>query len=197
MKCQKCNFENEKGSKFCGNCGTPLEQKTNIPKKPLMTKNQKIFTLIAVIGIVAIGTSIHYSNILMGEPALVDHNFEVINMKVPDGSNFVLVDKKTQNIPNGFIGFMNKGEYGQRISSVFITSASDANITIGDVIEENRDMKLSYNATDTNIYTLQIKKPNCTIGLIGRDVDLMKKIAETIEVKNLDSIQPQSVVVNV
>lgn len=197
MKCQKCNFENDKGSKFCGNCGTPLEQEPIKPKKPLMNKNQKIFTLIAVIGIIAIGASIHYSNILMDEPTLVDHDFEVINMKVPDGSNFVVIDHKTQNTPNGYIGFMNKGEYGQRISSVFITSASDANITIGDVIEENGDMKLAYNATDTNIYTLQIKKPNCTIGLIGRDADLMKKIAETIEVKNLDSIQPQSVVVNV
>ena len=197
MKCQKCNFKNEKGSKFCGNCGATLKQVPVKPKKPLMTKNQKIFTLIAVIGIIAIGASIHYSNILMGEPSLVGHDFEVINMKVPDGSNFVVVDHKTQNIPNGYIGFMNKGEYGQRISSVFITTASDLDFAVGDVIEENGDMKLTHNVTDVNIYNLQIKKPNCTIVLMGRDADLMKKMAETIEVKNLDSIQPQSVVVNV
>ena len=197
MKCQKCNFKNEKGSKFCGNCGAPLKQVPVKPKKPLMTKNQKIFTLIAVIGIIAIGASIHYSNILMGEPSLVDHDFEVINMKVPDGSNFVVEDHKTQNVPIGFIGFMNKGEYCERIALVFITTTTDENITMGEVIEENGDMTLTHNITDENVYNLQIKKPNCVITLMGRDADLMKKMAETIEVKNLDSIQPQAVVVNV
>lgn len=197
MKCQKCNFENKKGSKFCENCGTPLNQTPKKPKIPLMTKNQKIFTLIAIIGIIAIGISIHHSNILMGEPTLVDHDFNVINMKVPDGSNFVVEEHKTQNTPNGYITFMNKGEYGERISAVLIATGSNLNITLGDVIEENEDMKLTHNVTDPTIYILQIKKPNCIIQLMGCDVELMKKMAETIEVKNLDSIQPQSVEVKI
>lgn len=193
MKCMKCNTINDENSKFCSNCGAPLNKVQVKAKKLQMTKRQLIFTLIAVIGIFVIGASIHYSNILMGEPTLVGHDFDgVITMNVPDESNFVIKDYRTQNTLSGFIGYINKGQYGHRISIVFITQA-DANILSGDIIEEYDNVKITKNYE--NFYNLYITKDNCQVMLSGEDLNLMKKMAETIEVKSLDLLQLQTTTV--
>lgn len=194
MICDKCNTINEDSAKFCHNCGAPLKAQVK-PKKYRMDKRQLIFTLIAVIGIIALGASIHYSNILMGEPAMVGHDFNgVITMNVPDGSNFVVESYVTQNAPNGMIGFLNKGKYAFRISSVIITPAND-NGHVGEVIEEYDNVKITKIEKNGTIYNLYITKDNCQVILNGADVNLMKKMAETIEVKSLDPIQIQTTTV--
>jgi hypothetical protein len=198
MKCTKCGAKNEDDAKFCLNCGADLKKQKVKPKKQSMTKKQTIFTIIAVIGIIAIGASIHYSNILMGEPGLVGHDFDgIITMDVPEESNFVIKDIRTQNAIAGYAGFVNKGEYGFRTSSVMITSSA-SNMTMGEVIEDNGNMKITHNGTgDDTLYNIYVNKDNCQIILVGWDLDLMKKMANTIEVKNLDAIQPQTTAVPV
>ena len=32
MRCEQCQFENEEGAKFCGNCGAPLAPRTPQPR---------------------------------------------------------------------------------------------------------------------------------------------------------------------
>ena len=198
MKCQNCNANNEDNAKFCIHCGSSLERQPVKAKKPLMTRKQLIFTLIAVIGIIAVGAAIHYSNILMGEPQLVSHDFQAVTMSVPEGSNFVLTDQMTQNTQNGFIAFMNKGDYGYRFSGIFITQKADRDLLFGNIIEDNGDTKVSENTSDGyTIYQLQISKPDYLIVLTGGDLNLLKKMAETIEVKDMSVIQPQTTSVNV
>ncbi|MBQ9025621.1 MAG: zinc ribbon domain-containing protein [Methanobrevibacter sp.] len=192
MKCLKCNTQNDDDARFCVKCGAVLE-KPKTPKKQLMTKRQIILTIIAVIAIIAVGASIHYSNILMGEPTLVGHDFDgIFTMDVPEGSNFVLKDLRTQNALFGYAGYINKGDYGYRIAIVMITPSNN-DISSGDVIEDDGTMKVTKNMTDNeNPYNLYIKKDNCQIMMSGWDLDLMKRMAETIEIKNLDSLQVQT-----
>ena len=198
MKCLKCNTENDNDAKFCDNCGALLENPPVKAKKQLMTQKQLILTIIAVIAIIATGAAIHYSNILLTEPQLVGHNFQAITMDVPDESNFVLEDQMVQNAQNGVITFLNKGKYSMRVSSIIISSANSTSI-MGDVIEENGNMTVSTNNTTGSfqMYFLYIHGPNYMIVMEGGDLELMKKMAETIEVKDLSIVQPRTVQVNI
>lgn len=197
MRCPKCNTENENEAKFCVNCGSPLKNLPIKPKKQLMTRKQLIFTIIAVIAIVSTGIAIHYSNVLLTEPRLVGHDFQAITMEVPDSSNFVLETQLTQNVENGLIGFLNKGDYCERISGVMISSAKTPS-TFGTVIEENGNMIVTTNTSDPDhAYNLYIQEPDCQIIIIGKDLNLMKKLAETIEIKDVGIVQPRTVQVNI
>ena len=111
----------------------------------------------------------------MGKPAMAGHDFNgVITMNVPDGSKFVVETYVTQNAPIGMIGYFNKGKYGFRISSLII-STSNNNQTMGEIIEEYDNVKITKNKKNGTIYNLHITKYNCQVILNGADVNLMKK----------------------
>lgn len=111
----------------------------------------------------------------MGKPAMAGHDFNgVITMNVPDGSKFVVETYVTQNAPIGMIGYMNKGKYAFRISSVIITPAND-NRHVGEVIEEYDNVKITKNKKNGTTYYLYITKDNCKVILNGNEINLMKK----------------------
>ena len=66
---------------------------------------------------------------------------------------------------------------------------------MGEIIEEYDNVKITKNEKNGTTYNLYITKDNCHVILNCADVNLMKKMAETIEVKSLDPIQIQTTTV--
>ena len=200
MKCNKCNSENNDSAKFCHICGAKLETpKTtkksflNLPS-PLMDRQQLIITILAIIAIILAGVVLSYTNILAPQPTLQTKDFGAFAISIPEGSNFVLEDQITQQPGNLYQGYMNKGKWGYQISTISIFESKN-NVELGELIEDNGNQKIYLNKSDAiDTYILIEDKGECSIMLIGQNVDLLKKMAETFEIKDLDSIRKNGTV---
>ena len=100
MNCPKCGNENENEAKFCKHCGTPLNSVSNATTKTTDKNKMIIIALIAVVAILAVGV-LFAGGLFKSDVPLEKKDFEVFEMDVPVGSEFVA----TSSLPSyGNIG---------------------------------------------------------------------------------------------
>lgn len=195
MKCNRCNSENNDSAKFCHKCGAKLEKPKTTKKSfldlpsPLMDRQQLIMTAIAVVIIILAGAVLIYTNALAPQPTLQTKDFGAFAISVPEGSNFVLKDKITQIPGDLYVGYINKGEWGYQIATISV-SESKTVPDIGELIEDNGNQKIFYNQSNSiSMYILYEDKGDCSIMLIGTNLNLLKEMAESFELKDLDMLR--------
>ena len=196
MKCNECNAINDSDAKFCHNCGAklkeqpkPVKKSSSKRKKPLMDKNQVIFTVLGVIAIILAGALLSYSGALMPQPELRTQDFGAFAISVPTESTFVLEDQLTQTPGNFYVGYLNKGDWGYQIASISLYEKKDTNY-LGELIESsgNRNITVETNGT-FKIYMLYEERQDCELFLQGQNLELLKKMADSLEIKNLDLLR--------
>lgn len=190
MKCHKCNSENNDGAKFCHKCGTRLKRTKSKTKKPLMNQQQIIITIISVIIIILAGAVLSYTNILAPQPTLQTKDFGAFAISVPEGSNFVLKEKITQIPGRLYVGYINKGNWGNQISTISVSENKVVPTSTGELLEDNGNQKIFANKSSYGtIYTLYEDKGSCGLMIIGKNLNLLKEMAKTFQIKNLDSLR--------
>ena len=156
-----------------------------------MNKKLSVVILIAVILIIAGGYLIVTNpsgETLVDESSatLKPHDFGVFSMDIPEGSNFTI-----QNEASGIKSYQNNGSYADEISRVII------NKNLTDSLIGDNSQSIS-NSSDQQIYSSVFKNEtiykfvcvhdDVDVILIGDDLNLLKEIADTIEIKDAKSL---------
>lgn len=156
-----------------------------------MDKKSLIVIAIAVI-LIVVGAYLIFSNqpggqsVESSDMALKTHDFELFSMDTPDGSNFTL-----KNEADGMKYYNNSGEYSGNISSIIINKGLTDSL-IGD-----NSISIS-NSTSGNVYSSQFKNEtiyklvsshdDVDVILMGNDLNLLKELSNTIEIKDASGL---------
>jgi len=185
MKCPKCGNENNPESKFCKNCGNPLDSQVKTSTNNSGKEKKIIIGLIIVIvAILAIGT-LYGMGVFKGEVPLETKDFDAFKLDVPVGSEYVLKDSSSKNKSNLFVCYQNKGDYefdafGFYVGNNITKKAASWN---GELYEKDGKIEIYKNDSSTGapIYSLYYDSGDGMILIIGSNTDTMKKMAKSLK----------------
>ncbi len=154
-----------------------------------MDKKFLIILAVALI-LIVMGTVLIFSSsekiIESADIPLKTHDFKLFEINTPKGSDF-----KIKNEADGMKYYQNKGNYSDALSGIII------NKNLTDSLVGDNVVSIS-NSTDEQIYSFSLKnKTNykCVIHqdkadiiLIGDDLNLLKEISQTVNIKNVDNL---------
>lgn len=188
MKCHKCNSENSDTAKFCHKCGAELGASTE-PKKSFLEGKGLIILVIAVVAILAVAVA-GYAVFIGSQPNLQTKDFGGFSISVPEGSDFVLKTNIT-NIPGKlYVGYVNAGKWNTEAYSISISESKTVPTSTGEQVESSGNQKIFANKTSSGtIYTLYEDKGSCAIMLIGSNLNLLKEMSKTFQLKSLDALK--------
>jgi hypothetical protein len=117
---------------------------------------------------------------------LKTQDFELFEIDIPKGSNFTV-----KNEADGMKYYQNDGEYSTNISGIIINKNLTDSL-IGDasvpVSNSSSEQIYSFMLKNKTSYKYVSKQGDVDIILIGDDLNLLKEISETIEVKDTDNL---------
>lgn len=180
MKCPKCGCENKNNASFCIECGEKLENKSTTTK---MDQNKLIIIgLIVVICILAVGI-LFASGVFNNDIPLETTDFGNFKMLTPVGSEF----EEFTSIPEfgnigGLVYLKNVGNYSKEVT-VFGVSKMGASIPSEMKFDHDEgDVKVFKDKENTGLYMAAITKGDYFFDVMGRDVNAMVKMIDSIEV---------------
>jgi hypothetical protein len=156
-----------------------------------MNKKLSLVVIIAIILIVLGGyliiTNPFSSNVVdESSISLKTQDFGAFSIKVPEGSNFTV-----KNDADGIKSYENNGSYADNFSRIIINK----NLTES-LIGDNSESIL--NTTDEQVYSSVFKNEtvykyvslhgDVDVILIGDDLNLLKEISDTIEIKDVNDL---------
>ena len=156
-----------------------------------MNKKLSVVILIAAILIIAGGYLIVTNpsgETLNNESSLKlkTYDFGVFSMDIPEGSNFTI-----QNEAGGMKSYQNNGSFADNFSRIIINK----NLTESLIGDNSQSIS---NSTNYQIYSSVFKNQtvykyvsihgDVDVILIGDDLNLLKEIADTIEIKDVKSL---------
>lgn len=156
-----------------------------------MDKKLSLVIIIAAVLIIVGGYLIMtnpFGETLIDESSITlkPHDFEVISMDVPVGSNFTI-----QNEANGIKSYHNNGSYADEFSRVIINkNLSDS--LIGDnsqsILNTSEEKIYSSVFKNETVYKYVSIHDDADVILIGDDLNLLKEIADTIKIKDVKNL---------
>ena len=157
-----------------------------------MDKKLSLVVIIAVILIVC-GCYLIFTNSFNGDVSgdslkvpLKKQDFKLFEIDTPEGSNFTL---KNEN--EGMKFYQNTGKYSENISSIIIDKGLTDSL-IGDNLQSisNSSSEQIYSSLFKNetVYRLVSNQGEVDIILAGNDLNLLKEVSNTIEIKDVSSI---------
>ena len=185
--CSKCGTKLEDNEEFCSNCGASLKKDTSAKsqKNPSFDSKKLIFVAIGVI-IILIAGVILLGGVVNSVP-LEHADFEIFEMDVPEGSDFQIY----KSFSNTII-YSNHGQYSEDMGGIAVSTEPFDDSIIGKLVESNENMKLY--KVDENSFIgknggsdfseLVYQKDGLYFHLDGSNPALLKKVAETIELKS-------------
>lgn len=187
MRCPKCDSENNDTAKFCHKCGADLKSAPAKTEKSLLD-NKGLIAIIAIIAIVA-AAAVGYA-VIASQPALENKDFGAFSISLPKGSNFVLESSVT-NVPGKlYVAYTNRGEHSNDAYSFSISESKIVPTNAGQQVETSGSQKIFENKTSSgSVYTLYDDRGSCALILIGGNLNLLKEMAKTFQIKNLDSLR--------
>jgi hypothetical protein len=156
-----------------------------------MNKKLSVIILIAIILIIIGGYLIisnPFSSNITDESSinLKAHDFGLFSMNVPEGSNFTV-----QNEIDGMKSYQNSGSYSDNLSRIIINKNMTDSL-IGDNSESilNTSEEQIYSSVFKNdtVYKYVSIHDDVDIILIGDDLNLLKEIADTIDIKDVKDL---------
>ena len=183
--CKNCGCENPNQSTFCSDCGTKLEDTSQI-SQPKDNKNKIIIgVLIAIIAILLVGTVILAGDLFKEDVPLETTDFGGITMLTPVGSNFV----ETNSVPaisayaGGFIMFENAGNYSHEAYSVTFSTVPGKNV-IDDVVLDRQegDITIYKDRNGNEGYYMTRDVDDIGVSMIGGDEKTMIKMLNSVKV---------------
>jgi len=156
-----------------------------------MNKKLSIVILIAIVLIVVGGYLIvtnPFGDTLIDESSITlkPHNFEAFSMDIPEGSNFTV-----QNEIDGMKSYQNNGSYADNFSRILVNKNLTESL-IGDNAESilNTSEEQIYSSVFKNetVYKYVSLHDDVDVILIGDDLNLLKEIANTIEIKDVSNL---------
>ncbi|WP_458456332.1 zinc-ribbon domain-containing protein [Methanobrevibacter sp.] len=192
--CENCGEKNNAESKFCKNCGTQLKSPQVSPQKSTDKNKVIILALIGVIAVLAIGV-LFAGGVFKGEVPLETRDFEVFEMDVPKGSDFV----EQTSMPaypgiGGFIFLENVGDYSDEVYTLDISTLQYKSIIDEFKYERTEgDIKIYKDRTGTtDLYYLVREVDEFDFSLMGEDVDTMVKMLNSIKITDKTKLTSES-----
>ena len=191
--CENCGKPIEPGQEFCSECGTSLAGPVRESFTDKIRNDRKvILAAAAVIAVVFIGALIVMAGAGDSEIPLVEEDFEVVTMLVPENSYFV----ETDSLPSygnigGFVVLENAGDYrGDVGSMIFSTIDGGSDAPLEDVALERVDGDIHIykdrNGADAYYITRQVGEYK--IDVIGSNEDAIVKMLKSAEVTSTTRI---------
>lgn len=118
--------------------------------------------------------------------SLKTQDFDLFKADVPNGSNFTL-----KNEASGMKFYQNTGKYSTNISGIIISKGlTETLIGNNSVSVANTTTEQIYSAQFKNetIYKLVSNKDDVDFIIIGNDMNLLKEVSDTIEIKDLSNL---------
>ena len=118
--------------------------------------------------------------------SLKTQDFDLFKADVPNGSNFTL-----KNEASGMKFYQNTGKYSTNISGIIISKGlTETLIGNNSVSVANTTTEQIYSVQFKNetIYKLVSNKDDVDFIIIGNDMNLLKEVSDTIEIKDLSSL---------
>ena len=195
MKCPKCGNENNDTAKFCKTCGESLTgPDTEIVKVESKKSNNKtiIIALIAIAIIALAGVAIYATGILNQGPSVENKDFGYFKMDVPVGSDFTLSEGAAKDSKHIALLYDNEGKYNDEVHSFAFGKGVDDAVKGQSPEKVEGDMKI-YKKTSSGEYDgLLYEKGDYQLFILGNDVDLMKKMAQSLKLGNVSKLKPPS-----
>ena len=182
MNCPKCGNENENEAKFCKHCGAKLES----PKSKINTNERDkkvIIGLLIIIGILIAASAIFLTMNLTSDngPEFETHDFGDFTMKVPKGTTFKeysTVGKGTNYWATGY-----ECDGSDDLYTVWVGNYDGASEYVYDYVGKDGDMTIYRGPFNTTSLMRHVDGYYIQLGGPG-DVELMKEMARSINVKN-------------
>ncbi|MBQ8018464.1 MAG: hypothetical protein IJ258_10240 [Methanobrevibacter sp.] len=156
-----------------------------------MNKKLSAVIIIAVILIIVGGYLIitnPFSEKVIDESSITlkPHDFDSFSIDIPEGSNFTI-----QNEMDGMKSYQNNGSYGDNFSRIIINKNLTDSL-IGDnsqsILNTSEEQVYSSVFKNDTIYKYVSIHDGVDIILIGDDLNLLKEIADTIEIKDVKNL---------
>lgn len=160
-----------------------------------MDKKFSVIAIVIAVILIVVGGYLILTNPYQSQPvedssdiSLKAQNFKLFEMNVPEGSNFTV-----ENEVDGMKYYQNKGNYSKEFTGLIITK----NMT-DSLLGDNSEVLL--NTSTEQIYSLSVKnqtetlykivsqKDGADFMLFGNDLNLLKELSNTIEVKDTKNL---------
>ena len=193
MNCPKCGNENENEAKFCKHCGTPLNSVSNATTKTTDKNKMIIIALIAVVAILAVGV-LFAGGLFKSDVPLEKKDFEVFEMDVPVGSEFVA----TSSLPSygnigGFVILENGGEYSDEVSSIMVSTIQGSSHPSETSLDRTEgDIKVFKDNTGHELYYIQREVDGYEFSIIGKDDQAIIKMLKSVKITDKTALASQS-----
>lgn len=193
MNCPKCGNENENEAKFCKHCGTPLNSGSNATTKTTDKNKMIIIALIAVVAILAVGV-LFAGGLFKSDVPLEKKDFEVFEMDIPVGSEFVA----TSSLPSygnigGFVILENGGEYSDEVSSIMVSTIQGSSHPSETSLDRTEgDIKVFKDNTGHELYYIQREVDGYEFSIIGKDDQAIIKMLKSVKITDKTALASQS-----
>lgn len=191
MKCPKCGNENNPESKFCKNCGNPLDSQVKTSTNNSGKEKKIIIGLIIVIvAILAIGT-LYGMGVFKGEVPLETKNFDAFKIDVPVGSDYVITDASTTNKKSITVSYKNNGKYDMEAFGIIVSNNATNKIpsSLGELVEKEDGIEVYKNQTDDlTSYTIYKEDGKAQVMVIGYDLNTVKKMAKSFKEVDINKL---------
>lgn len=157
-----------------------------------MDKKLLLVVVVAVI-LIVVGTILIVTNPLGGaaedssDIPLKSNNFKHFSVDVPEGSNFTI-----KNQASGMKYYQNNGEHSKEFSGIIINKNNMTDFLIGDnpqpISNSSSEQIYSNLFKNETIYKYVSLQDDVDVILTGNDLNLLKEIAGTIEVKDVSNL---------
>lgn len=193
MNCPKCGNENENEAKFCKHCGTPLNSVSKATTKTTDKNKMIIIALIAVVAILAVGV-LFAGGLFKSDVPLEKKDFEVFEMDVPVGSEFVA----TSSLPSygnigGFVVLENGGDYSKEVSSIMVSTIQGSSHPSETSLDRTEgDIKVFKDNTGHELYYIQREVDGYEFSIIGKDDQAIIKMLKSVKITDKTALASQS-----
>lgn len=191
MRCPKCGSENNQDSKFCKNCGNPLDtpakSSNNVPDNH---KKIIIGLIIVIVAILAIG-ALYGMGVFKGEVPLETKNYNAFKIDVPVGSDYVITDASTTNKKSLTVSYKNNGEYDMEAFGFIVSNNATNKIpsSLGELVEKEDGIEVYKNQTDDlTSYTIYKEDGKAQVMVIGYDLDTVKRMAKSFKEVDINKL---------
>lgn len=158
-----------------------------------MDKKFSLIVIVIAVILILVGGYLIVTNPYQSEPvedssdvSLKTQNFKLFEMDIPEGSNFTI-----ENEVDGMKYYQNMGNYSKEFTG-FIVTKNMTDSLVGNnsevLLNTSAEQIYSLSVKNETLYKIVSEKDGVDFMLFGNDLNLLKELTNTIEVKDTKNL---------